>query len=110
MNTGLGLATLAENAELKARIAALERENEDLRVKDERRFIRTEDILRGARYKLAEMEAKCSVDGPIYNSGRLEGWADVAAQLRKILDPKDTHHWNLDGLLAEVARLRGGVS
>jgi hypothetical protein len=54
--------------------------------------------------------AEAKVDGPTYNAGRLEGWADISAQLRKILDPEDTHHWNLDGLLAEVARLRGGAS
>jgi hypothetical protein len=49
-------------------------------------------------------------DSPVYNAGRMEGWADVAAQLRKVLDPTDAHHWNLDGLLAEVARLHGGAS
>lgn len=51
-------------------------------------------------------EIRCKVDGPVYNAGRSEGHADVAARLRAILDPEDTEHWNLDGLLAEVARLR----
>lgn len=45
------------------------------------------------------------VDGPVFNAGRAEGRADVAAQLRGILDPEDTHHWSLDGVLAEVERL-----
>lgn len=45
------------------------------------------------------------VDGPVFNLGRSEGRADVAVQLRKLVDPEDLNHWNLDGTLAEVARL-----
>jgi len=44
-------------------------------------------------------------DGPIYNSGRHEGRADMCAELRRILDPEDTNHWNGDGLLARVRLL-----
>lgn len=46
------------------------------------------------------------VDGPIYNQGRAEGRADVYALLRKILDPTDVQHWNADGVLNEVRRLK----
>lgn len=45
-----------------------------------------------------------SVDGPVYNAGRLEGHADIAARLRAILDPEDRNKWNLDGLLKEADR------
>lgn len=44
-------------------------------------------------------------DGEAYNAGRSEGHADVAAELRKILDPDDKNHWNLDGVLKEVEKL-----
>ena len=56
--------------------------------------------------RLIEMkpDEQSKVDGPIYNAGRREGHADIAAKLREILDPADIEHWNLDGLLAEVAR------
>lgn len=42
------------------------------------------------------------VDGPVYNAGRAEGHADIAARLRAILDPEDESHWNIDGVLAAV--------
>jgi len=45
------------------------------------------------------------IDGETYNAGRSEGHADVAAELRKILDPDDKNHWNLDGVLKEVEKL-----
>ena len=48
---------------------------------------------------------KEDTDGPVYNRGRSEGWADVCAELRAIIDPDDAHHWNKDGLLKEVERL-----
>jgi hypothetical protein len=48
---------------------------------------------------------KEDTDGPVYNRGRSEGWADVCAELRAILDPDDGHRWNKDGLLKEVERL-----
>jgi NTP pyrophosphatase (non-canonical NTP hydrolase) len=50
-------------------------------------------------------EGVTEVDGPAYNAGRAEGRADLCASLRTIVDPTDTHHWNQDGLLAEVRRL-----
>jgi len=43
-----------------------------------------------------------AVDGPIYEAGRLEGHADIAARLRAILDPEDENHWNIDGVLKAV--------
>lgn len=48
-------------------------------------------------------------DGSSFNSGRLEGQADVAAQLRAILDPADTNHWSLEGLLNAVKQLKERV-
>lgn len=45
-------------------------------------------------------------DSPSYNAGRSEGHADMCAELRAILDPEDVHHWNKDGVLKEVQRLR----
>jgi hypothetical protein len=46
-----------------------------------------------------------TADSPVFNCGRNEGWSDVCAELRSILDPKDTHHWNKDGLLKEVKNI-----
>lgn len=45
------------------------------------------------------------VDGPIYNLGRSEGRSDVIAEVRRILDPGDAHHWNADGVMSEIKRL-----
>jgi len=45
------------------------------------------------------------VDGPIFNLGKAEGQADVAVQLRKIVDPTDQLHLNLDGTLKIVKHL-----
>jgi len=50
-----------------------------------------------------------SADGPVFNQGRHEGWADVCAKLRAILDADDARHWNMDGLLKEVQRLAKGA-
>jgi hypothetical protein len=48
---------------------------------------------------------KSMVDGEVFNMGRSEGQADIAASLRHVLDPEDKKHWNLDGLLKEVVKL-----
>lgn len=45
------------------------------------------------------------VDGPIFNLGRSEGRADVAAELRRIIDPSDEQHLSLDGTLDIVRKL-----
>ena len=45
------------------------------------------------------------VDSEAYNAGRAEGNRDVAAELRKILDPQDKHHLNLTGVLKMVEKL-----
>jgi len=66
-----------------------------------------EDFCNGMWKKITEQERKEGTDGPVYNAGRSEGHADVCAELRKIIDPKDKNHWNKDGLLKEVARLYG---
>jgi len=56
--------------------------------------------------KLVNVFLSNSVDGPIYNAGRFEGRADMCAKLRTILDTEDKNHWNQDGLLKEVCRLK----
>jgi hypothetical protein len=48
----------------------------------------------------------CGTDGPVFNSGRSEGWTDICAELRQILDPIDHNYWNKDGLLKEIIRLK----
>ena len=49
-----------------------------------------------------EARSQVKVDGPAYESGRLEGHADVASKLRAHLDPEDQKHLTLDGLLDRV--------
>jgi len=51
------------------------------------------------------LKEKCKVDGEVYNLGREEGRSDIAVSLRKIVDPSDINHWNIDGTLKEVERL-----
>ena len=46
-----------------------------------------------------------STDTEEYNRGRAEGNADVATELRKILDPHDKLHLNLTGALKRVEAL-----
>jgi hypothetical protein len=46
-----------------------------------------------------------SDDSETYNAGRSEGNADVAAELRRIIDPEDKKHLNLTGLLKQVEYL-----
>ena len=46
-----------------------------------------------------------STDSETYNAGRSEGNADVAAELRRIIDPEDKNHLNLTGSLKEIERL-----
>lgn len=46
-----------------------------------------------------------STDSETYNAGRSEGNADVAAEIRKIIDPEDKNHFNLQGALKEVEDL-----
>lgn len=55
--------------------------------------------------EVAKLRDIAQTDGPVYQAGRDEGRADVAAQLRAILDPDDLFHWNLDGVLKKVAQL-----
>jgi hypothetical protein len=48
---------------------------------------------------------QAKVDGPTFNLGRSEGRADVAAELRRIIDPNDEQHLSLDGTLDIVRKL-----
>ena len=65
--------------------------------------------MRSAVIASEEAQRANRVDGPVFNSGRSEGRSDVAASLRRVLDPGDINHWNIDGLLNEVRRLKGGA-
>lgn len=49
-----------------------------------------------------EVPSQETTDGEVYNRGRSEGHADIAAKLRAIIDPDDQRHLNLDGVLKEV--------
>lgn len=51
------------------------------------------------------LEEQARVDGPIFNLGRSEGRADIAVELRKIIDPNDEQHLSLDGTLDIVRKL-----
>ncbi len=44
-------------------------------------------------------------DNAIFQAGKAEGHADIAVELRKIVDRDDKNHWNIDGTLKEVKRL-----
>jgi hypothetical protein len=43
-----------------------------------------------------------STDSETYSAGRSEGNADVAVEIRKIIDPQDKKHLNLTGSLKEI--------
>lgn len=64
----------------------------------------------GLKAQLAEAIERAKVDGEVFNQGRHEGRSDVAVALRKVVDPKDANHWNLDGSLAEVQRLKDALA
>lgn len=55
--------------------------------------------------EVRHLRTEAATDGPVYERGRWEGRADVAARLREILDPEDKNKWTLDGCLKEVKRL-----
>jgi hypothetical protein len=52
--------------------------------------------------KQNQLLSPAAIDGEVYNRGRSEGHADIAAKLRAIIDPKDQRHLNLDGILKEI--------
>jgi hypothetical protein len=56
--------------------------------------------------QLRKAQSVASTDGPVFNRGRVEGQSDVAARLRAILDPSNSHNYNIDGLMKEVIRLK----
>ena len=56
--------------------------------------------------EVARLRALSKVDGPVFNAGRAEGQSDIKARLRKIVDPEDQNHWDIDGVMSEVERLR----
>lgn len=73
---------------------------------------KNQSITAGLKKKIRELQADIrrlkkdvKIDGPVFNSGRSEGKSDVAADLRKILDPGDVNHLNLEGLLEMVKLL-----
>lgn len=109
----------AESLMLRRRVSEMEDENEDNRRRRaqavetmECREAEREVIEAGLRQQIDtlrrerdEAREAARVDGPVFVSGRHEGWSDIAAKLRAILDPADTEHLNLDGLLCRVAHL-----
>ena len=56
--------------------------------------------------EVPETPARKIDDEPLFQQGITEGRADVCAKLRAIVDPGDTNHWSLDGLLQHVEMLR----
>lgn len=60
------------------------------------------DLVMRIKTEVDGVRQEAAVDGPLYQAGRLEGHADIAARLRAILDPEDVHHWNIDGVLKAV--------
>lgn len=60
--------------------------------------------------RILQLEEENKVDGPVFNSGRLMGHADMCADLRATIDPEDANHWNRDGLLNEVRDLKNAVA
>jgi len=63
--------------------------------------------LNWTQQELRNEAEKNKVDGEVFNMGRSEGQANIAASLSLILDPEDKNHWNIIGLLKEVVRLTG---
>ena len=55
---------------------------------------------------LSSEAMRAKVDGPVFNSGRMEGRDDVKVMVRKIVDPEDTEHLSLDGVLKKIAELK----
>lgn len=72
------------------------------------RFISTVEA-RVLALEITRLRAEAQTDGPIYNRGRTEGRADIASMLRQVVDPSDSGHLNIEGVLAEVARLKAEV-
>jgi len=52
--------------------------------------------------KQDQISSQEATDGEVYNRGRSEGHADIAAKLRAMIDPEDQRHLNLDGILKEI--------
>ena len=63
-------------------------------------------MLHQARKDRDEALTQAKIDGPVFNSGRSEGRADVAVQLRAIVDPEDTGRPDLDGCIDRVRLMR----
>lgn len=55
---------------------------------------------------LSSEAMRAKVDGPVFNNGRMEGRDDVKVMVRKIVDPEDSEHLSLDGVLKKVAELK----
>jgi hypothetical protein len=59
-----------------------------------------------SRGDMATMAGRAKAVTEAFERGRAEGQSDVAAQLRRVLDPEDKNHWSLDGALAAVADMK----
>jgi len=51
------------------------------------------------------LREKSKVDGEIFNLGRSEGHSDIKVKFRKLVDPEDKNHFNIEGVLKEVESL-----
>lgn len=60
---------------------------------------------RDAALAAARVTTYVRTDTDSYMAGRSEGHADVAAEIRKIVDPEDSQHLNLTGLLKIISSL-----
>jgi hypothetical protein len=58
---------------------------------------------------LSSEAMRAKVDGPVFNSGRMEGRDDVKVMFRKLVDPDDVEHLSLDGVLKKVFELKKEV-
>lgn len=96
---------------LQERTDELERVRRDLTaekafaVAAQRRLVEARAERDGMRRERDEARESARADGPVFVSGRHEGWSDIAVKLRAILDPADAERLNLDGLLHRVAHL-----
>lgn len=97
-----GARYLEKVSELKAEIERLINRNETLEAQAL--------VMDGAAREASDLRAKAAVDGPVFNAGRAEGQSDIKVRLRKIVDPHDLRHWNLDGVMTEVERLSAECS
>lgn len=63
-------------------------------------------VIEGLEQKVAKLKEEARVDGVMFNLGRSEGHADVAARLRRIFDPHDMEHLDLDAVIRRAGVIK----